>query len=185
MQSDYPRNTTNAVYLADLRHGGGVCAPVCVSPLVQFGHESSRTGSALTVSGVKVRQGLDVVDVQLPALHEQSAPHRRQHSFGPVFHRSRSSSPCWDSDRFFWLFSAAVMAGAVLWLASHWRNDRRQRHRCDRRILGLISLYSLASTRISRMTFLLFFVLPVTLEAKYVAIGLLVGGVARVSCSTK
>ncbi len=88
-----------------------------------------------------------------------------------LYFLGRALQPLLGAKRFVWLYAAAVVAGALLWLGTHWPNDGAAIG-ASAGVAGLFVLFACFHPN-QPITLLLFFVLPVTLKPKYVAIGLL------------
>jgi membrane associated rhomboid family serine protease len=81
--------------------------------------------------------------------------------------------PMLGSRRFLWLFAATLAMGAALWLATHWQLGGDMAIGASAGVLGLFVVFACFYPN-QPITFLLFFVLPVTIKPKFAAIGLLV-----------
>jgi membrane associated rhomboid family serine protease len=169
MQNDYPRNTTNAVTWL-------ISAMVAVFVL-QFVFlrwfnlgTSLETGLALTASGVKAGKVWTLLTYSF--LHSTTNLLHIVGNLVGLYFIGRVLEPMLGFRRFVWLFSAAVMTGAALWLASHWQVSGVSAIGATAGVLGLFVVFACFYPN-QQMTFLLFFVLPVTLKPKYVAIAIL------------
>ncbi|ACB76772.1 Rhomboid family protein [Opitutus terrae PB90-1] len=80
--------------------------------------------------------------------------------------------PVLGSRRFLGLYAAAVGLGGALWLGTHWSAGTGTLIGASAGVLGLFMLFACLNPN-QPMTFLLFFIVPVTLRPKYVAAGLL------------
>ncbi|MEO7701990.1 MAG: rhomboid family intramembrane serine protease [Opitutus sp.] len=89
-----------------------------------------------------------------------------------LFFVGRTLEPMLGARRFLWLFAGSTIAGAALWAATHWQIGGGMAYGAFSGIAGLFVVYACFYPN-QPVTFLLFFVLPVTLKPKYVAIGLL------------
>lgn len=88
-----------------------------------------------------------------------------------LYFLGRALQPLLGAKRFMWLYAGAVMSGAVLWLGTHWPGGGAAIG-ASAGVAGLFVVFACFHPN-QPVTFLLFFVLPVTLKPKYVAIGLL------------
>ena len=170
MQSDYPRNTTNAVTWL-------ISAMVAVFVL-QFVFlrwfnlgSSLENGLALTVSGVKAGKVWTLLTYSL--LHSTANLLHIVGNLLGVYFIGRVLEPMLGFRRFVWLFCATIATGAALWLATHWEMTGGSAIGASSGILGLFVVFACFYPN-QPISFLLFFVLPVTLKPKYVALGLLV-----------
>ena len=170
MQSDYPRNTTNAVTWL-------ISAMVAVFVL-QFVFlrwfnlgSSLENGLALTVSGIKSGKVWTLLTYSL--LHSTANLLHIVGNLLGLYFVGRVLEPMLGFRRFIWLFAAAIATGAALWLATHWGMTGGSAIGASSGILGLFVVFACFYPN-QPITFLLFFVLPVTLKPKYVAIALLV-----------
>ncbi len=79
--------------------------------------------------------------------------------------------PLLGSRRFAWFYVAAVMTGGVLWTATHWDDPFSTAIGASAGVVGLFIVFACFQPN-QPITFLLFFILPITLKPKYVAIAL-------------
>ncbi|MEO7599474.1 MAG: rhomboid family intramembrane serine protease [Opitutus sp.] len=170
MQSDYPRNTTSAVTWL-------ISAIVAVFVL-QFVFlrwfslgDSLENALALTVSNLKAGRVWTVVTYSL--LHSTGNLLHIVGNLLGLYFIGRVLEPLIGSRRFLWLFGAAVVSGAGLWLATHWQVSGGVAMGASAGVAGLFVVYACCYPN-QPVTFLLFFILPVTLKPKYVAIAFLV-----------
>ncbi len=89
-----------------------------------------------------------------------------------LYFLGRALQPVLGSKRLMWLYSGAVITGGILWVATHW-DGAGAAIGASAGVLGLLVVFACLYPN-RPMTFLLFFVLPVTLKPKHVAIGLLI-----------
>jgi len=169
MQSDYPRNTTNAVTWL-------ISAIVAVFVL-QFVFlrwfslgDSFENALALTVPNI--RAGRFWTLFTYTGLHSTVNILHIVFNVLGLFFVGRALEPVLGSRRFLWLFAGASISGAVLWLGTHWHATGGVAIGAFSGLAGLFVVYACFYPN-QPITFLLFFVLPVTLKPKYVAIGLL------------
>jgi membrane associated rhomboid family serine protease len=169
MQSDYPRHTTNAVTWL-------ISAMVAVFVL-QFVFlrwfnlgTSFENGLALTVAGFKTGKIWTVLTYSF--LHSTGNLLHIVGNLIGLYFIGRVLEPILGSRRFVSLFGAAVAVGAALWLATHWQMNGGSAMGASAGVLGLLVVYACFYPN-QPTSFLLFFVFPVTLKPKYVAIGIL------------
>lgn len=89
-----------------------------------------------------------------------------------LYFLGRVLEPIMGSKRFVGFFASAVLAGALLWLGTHWQNGHGVAIGASAGVIGLLVVFACLNPN-QPMTFLLFFILPVTLKPKYVALALL------------
>jgi membrane associated rhomboid family serine protease len=82
----------------------------------------------------------------------------------------RVLEPLLGSRRFIWLYAALVASGGAAWLATHWFGGGAVIG-ASAGVVGLFIVYACFYPN-QPMTFLLFFILPITLKPKYVAFAL-------------
>lgn len=80
--------------------------------------------------------------------------------------------PMLGSRRFLGLYAAAVATGGALWLATNWGTGSGAVVGASSGVVGLFVVFACFHPN-QPMTFLLFFIVPVTLRPKYVAFGML------------
>lgn len=174
MQSGYPRNTTSAVTWL-------VSAIVAVFVLQfvflrWFNLEGALENAlGLTVANVKAGRVWTLFTYGL--LHSTS---NLLHVVGDLvilYFVGRILEPMLGSRRFFWLFGAAIVSGAALWLGAHWQIGGGPVIGATAGVVGLFVVFACFYPN-QPTTFLLFFVLPVTLKPKYVAVALLAAELA-------
>ena len=169
MQSDYPRNTTSVVTWL-------ISAIVAVFVLQfvflrWFGlGDSLENALALTVANIKAGRVWTVVTYSL--LHSTGNLLHIVGNLLGLFFIGRILEPMLGSRRFLWLFGAAAASGAALWLATHWQMGGGVAMGASAGVAGLFVVYACFYPN-QPITFLLFFILPVTLKPKYVAIAFL------------
>lgn len=89
-----------------------------------------------------------------------------------LYFLGRVLEPMLGSRRFVWLYVGCVVTGGVLWLATHWGGMGGMAIGASAGVAGLFIVFACFYPN-QPMTFLLFFILPVTLKPKYVAIAFL------------
>lgn len=170
MQRDYPRPTTNAVTWL-------ISAMVAVFVL-QFVFlrwfnlgGNFQNGLALTVEGVKSGKVWSILTYGF--LHSTGNLLHIVGNLLGLYFVGRVLEPLLGSRRFLWLFGGAVVTGAAMWLATHWQLGGAYAIGASSGVIGLFVVFSSFYPN-QPITFLLFFVVPVTLKPKYVAVALLV-----------
>lgn len=88
-----------------------------------------------------------------------------------LYFLGRELLPVMGEKRFLGFFAAAVVAGGLLWTGTHW-NSADYVLGASAAVCGLLIIFACLHPN-RPVTFLLFFVLPVTLKPKYVALTLL------------
>lgn len=170
MQSGYPRHTTNAVTWL-------ISAMVAVF-VIQFVFirwfnlgGSLENNLALTVTGFQSGKIWTVLTYGF--LHSTSNLLHIVGNLLGLYFVGRVLEPMLGSRRFLWLFGSALATGAGLWLATHWQMADAVVIGASSGVIGLFIVFACFFPN-QPITFLLFFVLPVTIKPKFAAIGLLV-----------
>ena len=88
-----------------------------------------------------------------------------------LYFLGRELLPVMGSKRFLWFYGAAVFTGGLLWLAANWTSGGSV-WGASAGIYGLLTVFACFYPN-RQVTFLLFFVVPVTVKPKYVAYVLL------------
>lgn len=168
-QSDYPRRTTTAVTWL-------ISAMVAVFVLqfvflrwFNLGH-TLEDSLALTVPGIL--SGKIWTLVSYGFLHSTGNLLHIVGNLLGLYFIGRVLEPMLGWRRFSWLFGAAIVTGAALWLATHWQMGAGTAIGASAGVIGLFVVFACFYPN-QPITLLLFFVLPVTLKPKYVALGLL------------
>lgn len=89
-----------------------------------------------------------------------------------LYFLGRVLEPMLGSRRFAWLYAAAVATGGATWLATHWLNGGGPLIGASAGVAGLLMVFACFYPN-QPITILLFFVLPVTLKPKHIALTLL------------
>jgi membrane associated rhomboid family serine protease len=89
-----------------------------------------------------------------------------------LYFLGRELLPLLGSKRFLGLYAAAVMAGGVVWSAVHWHTGDMLIG-ATAGVMAFLVVFACFFPN-QQMTFLLFFVLPVTVKPKYLAIGMVI-----------
>jgi membrane associated rhomboid family serine protease len=168
MHDDYPRNRTNALtWLISAIIGSFVLQFVFLRWFNQGG--ALENFLALTMPNIRAGKVWTVVTYSL--LHSTGNLLHIVSNLLGLFFLGRILEPLLGSKRFVWLFVGAVATGGLLWIASHWHGGGAAIG-ASAGVAGLFVVFACFYPN-QPMTFLLFFVLPVTLKPKYVAFALL------------
>lgn len=89
-----------------------------------------------------------------------------------IYFLGRVLLPLLGSQKFLGLYAGAVMTGALLWLGTHWDDPTGAAIGASAGVAGMFVVFACFYPN-RPITFLLFFVLPVSLKPKHVAIALL------------
>jgi membrane associated rhomboid family serine protease len=168
MHDDYPRNRTNALtWLISAIVGAFVLQFV----FLRWFNQGSALENflALTVQNIKAGKIWTLVTYSL--LHSTSNLLHIVSNLLGIYFLGRVLEPLLGSRRFVWLFVGAVVTGALLWVATHWQGGGAAIG-ASAGVAGLFVVFACFYPN-QPMTFLLFFILPVTLKPKYVAMALL------------
>jgi membrane associated rhomboid family serine protease len=169
MQDDYPRNSTNALtWLISAIVGAFVLQFVFLrwlNPPVVL-----ENFFALTVPNIHAGRVWTLVTYGL--LHATGNLLHIVSNLLGLFFLGRILEPLLGSRRFVWLFVGSVVAGGAMWLASHWQLGGGAAIGASAGVAGLFVVFACFYPN-QPMTFLLFFVFPVTLKPKYVAFAFL------------
>ena len=168
MREDYPRNQTSAVTW--------LISAVVAVVVLQYVFLRVLEGSAmlerlLRLSPEGIREGKVWTLFTYSFLHSTSNLLHVVSNLLGLYFLGRALQPLLGSKRLMWLYVGCVVSGGILWLATHWSGSGAVIG-ASAGVLGLFTVF--AAFHPNRpMTFLLFFVLPVTLKPKYVAFALL------------
>jgi membrane associated rhomboid family serine protease len=169
MQSDYPRQTTNAVTWL-------ISAIVAVFVLqfvfLRWFNLGAGFENELALNAAGVKSGKIWTLITYSFLHSTSNLLHIVGNLLGLYFVGRTLEPLLGSKRFLWLFGAAVVTGAALWLATHWQTGGGPAIGASAGVIGLFVVFACFYPN-QPITFLLFFVLPVTIKPKYAAIALL------------
>lgn len=125
---------------------------------------------ALTVGGIKSGKVWTLFTYSF--LHSTSNLLHIVSNLLGIYFIGRILEPMLGSRRFAWLYAAMVATGGAAWLATHWVSGGGSAIGASAGVAGLFVVFACFYPN-QPMTFLLFFVLPVTLKPKYVAFALL------------
>lgn len=169
MQGGYPRHKTTTVTWL-------ISAMVAVFVL-QFvfmrwfnAGAAFETSLALTVGGFKAGKIWTVLSYCF--LHSTANLLHIVTNLLGLYFVGRILEPLLGSRRLLWLFGASVVTGAAFWLGTHWETGGGVAIGASAGVIGLFVVFACFYPN-RPITFLLFFILPVTLKPKYAAIGLL------------
>lgn len=169
MHDDYPRNGTNALtWLISAIVGAFVLQFVFLRILNLDG--VLENFFALTVPNLKAGKVWTLVSYGL--LHSTGNFLHIVSNLLGLYFLGRVLEPMLGSKRFIGLFAGAIATGGLLWAASHWHGMGGAAIGASAGVLGLFVVFACFYPN-QPMTFLLFFVLPVTLKPKIVAFALL------------
>lgn len=169
MRGDYPRNETSAVTWL-------ISAVVAVVVLqyvfLRVFHGNPQLERLLMLTTDGIRSGKIWTLFTYSFLHSTSNLLHVVANLLGLYFLGRVLQPVLGSKRLMWLYSGAVITGGLLWVATHW-GGAGAAIGATAGVLGLLVVFACLYPN-RPMTFLLFFVLPVTLKPKHVAIGLLI-----------
>jgi membrane associated rhomboid family serine protease len=169
MQSGYPRNPTNAVtWLISALVAGFVLQFV----FLRWFSLGDTLENALALSVSNIQAGRIWTVLTYGFLHSTD---NLLHIVGNVlliYFVGRVLEPMLGSRRFLWLFGSCLATGAALWLGTHWQTGGTPAIGATAGVLGLFTVFACFYPN-QPITFLLFFIVPVTIRPKYAAIGLL------------
>lgn len=169
MRDDYPRNSTTVLTWL-------ISAIIAVFVLQHvfwrfFNAEASLTNLlALTVDNIKAGKVWTLFTYSF--LHSTS---NFLHIIGNllgIYFIGRVLEPILGSRRFLWLYAATVATGGAFWILTHWSGGGGAAIGASAGVAGLFVVFACFYPN-QPMTFLLFFILPITLKPKYVAFALL------------
>jgi membrane associated rhomboid family serine protease len=162
MRSDYPRETTSVLtWILCAMVAGFVMQNVFGSWLHSSSFESL---FALTLGGLSHGYVWTVATYLL--LHDNIL-HLLFNGLG-IFLLGRELLPLLGARRFLAVFAGAAVAGAALWLAVHYFRGGGELIGSTSCVMGLFILFACFYAE-REITFLLFFVLPITVKPKYLA----------------
>jgi membrane associated rhomboid family serine protease len=169
MHDDYPRNRTSALtWLISAIVGVFVLQFVFLRILDLGG--TLEDFLALTVPNLKSGKVWTLVSYAL--LHSKTNFLHIISNLLGLYFLGRILEPMLGARRFVWLFVGAIATGGILWAAAHWQVTGGAAIGASAGVAGLFVVFACFYPN-QPMTFLLFFVLPVTLKPKYVAFALL------------
>jgi membrane associated rhomboid family serine protease len=171
MRSDYPkRNTSAVVWLVAALVAAFVIELVLLSPW--FGSMGVNLVSqlALTVRGLQSGHAWTLLTHSL--LHSTENPFQILFTILGLIFIGREVEPLLGSRRFFTVYTAAVLLGALSWTAVHWVHGGVHVG-ASAGVMGLFVVLACLYPN-QEISFLILFLFPVTVRPKYIAYGLLV-----------
>jgi membrane associated rhomboid family serine protease len=169
MQSGYPRHTTNAVtWLISAM----VAVFVIQFVFIRWFNLGSSLENALALSASGFQSGKVWTVLTYGFLHSTTNLLHIVANLLGLYFLGRVLEPILGSRRFLWLFASAMASGAALWLATHWQMDGSIAMGASAGVIGLFVVFA-AFFPNRPITFLLFFILPVTIKPKFAAMALL------------
>lgn len=124
---------------------------------------------ALSVSNIKAGKVWTLLTYSL--LHDTNNLLHIVANLLGLYFLGRILEPLLGAKRFFWLYAGAIIAGGGLWLATHWYSGSGLVFGASAGVAGLFVVFACFYPD-QPVTFLLFFILPVTLKPKYAAFAL-------------
>ena len=169
MQSDYPRNPTNAVtWLISALVAGFVLQFV----FLRWFSLGDTLENAFALSIPNIQAGRIWTVLTYGFLHSTDNLLHLVGNVLLVYFVGRVLEPMLGSRRFLMLFAGCLATGAALWIGTHWQSGGTPAIGATAGVLGLFTVFACFYPN-QPITFLLFFVVPVTIRPKYAAIGLL------------
>lgn len=165
MRDDYPRESTSMLaWLMSAMVAVSVLQFIFRGPLAQFNGVLENL-LALTVANIKAGKIWTLFTYSF--LHSTTNILEIVFNLLGLYFIGRALQPTLGTKRFLWVYALAVTLGGVLWTATHWRLGGMV-YGAFTGVLGLFTVFACFYPN-QPMTFLLFFILPVTLKPKYVA----------------
>jgi membrane associated rhomboid family serine protease len=174
MQSHYPRQTTNAVTWVISAVVAGFVLQFVFLRWFSLGH-TLEAGLALSVAGVKSGHVWTLLTYGL--LHSTTNLLHVVGNLLMVYFLGKVLEPLLGFRRFLGVLAASVVTGALLWLGTHWQTGAEPLVGLTAGVMGLFMVFACFYPN-QPVSFLLFFVVPVTVRPKYAVIGLLVAELA-------
>lgn len=169
MRDDYPRNATSALTW--------LISAIIGTFLLQFvflrwfkADEAFESLLGLTVANIKAGKVWTLFTYSF--LHSTGNLLHIVGNLLGLYFLGRVLQPVLGSRQLMWVYSAAVVLGGAAWLATHWVTGSGAAIGASAGVAGLFVVFACLYPN-QPMTFLLFFILPVTLKPKYVAFALL------------
>ena len=164
MRDDYPRQSAGVL--------PWLIATIAAGFVLQFvflrwfrGDATFEHLLALSVSGIKSGKIWTLLTYSL--LHDTGNLLHIVANLLGLYFLGRILEPMLGTKRFLWVYGAAVVAGGLVWTITHWTSGGVAIG-ASAGVAGLFILFACFYPN-QPMTFLLFFILPVTLKPKYVA----------------
>jgi membrane associated rhomboid family serine protease len=169
MRDDYPRNATSALTW--------LISAIVATFLLQFvflrwfnAEDFFDSLLALTVANIKAGKVWTLLTYSF--LHSTGNLLHIVGNLLGLYFLGRALQPVLGSKRLMWAYGSAVFLGGLAWLATHWMGGFGSAIGASAGVAGLFIVFACLYPN-QPMTFLLFFILPVTLKPKYVAFALL------------
>lgn len=164
MRDDYPRDTVNVLTWL-------ISAIIAVF-LLQFVFLRWLNGdpsldNLLTLTAHNVRSGKVWTLFTYSFLHSTGNLLHVVANLLGLYFLGRILQPMLGGRRFFWVYAMSVVTGGLLWLATHWSTGGAAIG-ASAGVAGIFIVFACFYPN-QPMTFLLFFIVPVTLKPKYVA----------------
>jgi len=168
MRDDYPRHSTNALTWL-------ISAIVAVFLLqfvfLRWFNADAALDNLLALTVTNIKAGKIWTLFTYSFLHSTANLLHIVANLLGLYFLGRVLQPMLGGRRFLWLYAMAVVTGGALWTATHWQNGGAAIG-ASAGVAGLFVVFACFYPN-QPMTFLLFFILPVTLKPKYVAFALL------------
>ncbi len=166
MRDDYPQRTTSVVVWLICAITAGF---IIENVMLHWFHQREMMFDvfALTIPGLQAGHLWTLVTYSL--LH---APDNLLHIVSNllgIYFLGRELLPLLGSRRFLGLYGAATVLGGLVWAATHWMQGGTTLVGASAGVCALLVVFACFYPH-QQMTFLLFFIFPVTLKPKYVAI---------------
>ncbi len=168
MQDDYPRNQTSTLtWLISAI----VAAFVLQFVFLRWFKLDTTLDRYFALTAENVREGKIWTLFTYSFLHSTGNLLHIAGNLLGLFFIGRALEPMLGSRRFLGLFAGTAITGGLLWLATHWQVGGATIGATGA-VIGLFTVYACFYPN-QPMTFLLFFIVPVTLKPKYIAFTLL------------
>ena len=169
MQSQYPRQTTNAVTWVISAVVAGFVLQCVFLRLLNLGHIIEEA-LALTVAGIKAGHVWTLLTYGL--LHSTTNLLHVVGNLLMIYFLGKVLEPLLGFRRFLGILVASVLTGALLWVGAHWETGGEPLVGLTAGVTGLFMVFACFYPN-QPVSFLLFFILPVTIRPKYAIVGLL------------
>lgn len=169
MREEYPREKTSVLVWLVCAIVAGFAIQVAFHFLWRGGDVSLQRELGLSVEGIKAGHVWTLFTSSF--LHDREFLFHLGVNLLGLYFIGRELLPVIGARRFVGLYAGAILAGGLTWLAVHWRAGGSY-YGATAGIDALLVVFACFYPH-RRMDFLLFFVFPVTVKPKHVAIGLL------------
>ena len=169
MRDDYPRTGTSPLTWII---SGLVAAFVLQCVFLRWFHGDQALENLLELSVANIKAGKLWTLVTYGLLHDTGNLLHIVGNLLGLYFLGRILLPLMGTRRFCWFLGTATATGGAFWLATNWHGGYGTAIGASAAVMGLFIVYACMNPD-TPMTFLLFFVLPVTLKPKYVAFALL------------